>query len=289
MLGTPDVQAQGGSYVSSIGEMAALTREISSFRPQKGSDQTPSRQFTGGNGRYRMDILPDHDKLTLIIEREERYTVPGTTPGAPAYRVTDIGSTTLEVDTCPEDNGTIIVSASASGSYEVVGEGLLYRATLETDDTAEALVNEQANVSGRRHALTVRGTASGDRPTFVGGGGAVDSQLDASLTWSGAASTAAAPDVTLNTAEGVDTRDLRSAFTGGAFTAALVDEAIEAASQVWRNGHCLKLNVDPAGQEGGPRLGDADHGDHRAQGLGPGGQAGRHRHSGGYREGRAAR
>ena len=102
-------------------------------------------------------------------------------------------------------------------------------------------------MAGRRHALSVRGSAIGDRPAFAGGEGAVDFQLDASLTWSGEAS-AAAPAVTLDTAEGVETRDLRSAFTGGAFTAALVDAAIDAASQVWRDKRCLELKVEPPGK-----------------------------------------
>ena len=54
--------------------------------------------------------------------------------------------------------------------------------------------------------------------------------------------------MTLTTAEGVDARDLRSAFTGGAFTAALVDAAIDAASQVWRDKRCLELKVEPPGK-----------------------------------------
>jgi hypothetical protein len=80
----------------------------------------------------------------------------------------------------------------------------------------------------------------------------VGSQLDATLTWSGETGSAAAPTVTITTAEGLDARDLRSAFTGGAFTAALVDAAIDAAATVWQDGRCLKLNVDPPGKEVDP-------------------------------------
>ena len=62
----------------------------------------------------------------------------------------------------------------------------------------------------------------------------------------------ATPSVSLTTAEGVDTRDLRSAFTGGAFTAALVDAAIDAAETVWQDKRCLELEVDPPGKEVDP-------------------------------------
>jgi hypothetical protein len=54
--------------------------------------------------------------------------------------------------------------------------------------------------------------------------------------------------VNLTTAEGVDVRDLRSAFTGGAFTAALVDAAIDAAETVWQDKRCLELQVEPPGK-----------------------------------------
>ena len=56
----------------------------------------------------------------------------------------------------------------------------------------------------------------------------------------------------MTTAEGVDSRDLRSAFTGGAFTAALVDAAIDAAAKVWKDGRCLELVVEPPGKEVDP-------------------------------------
>jgi hypothetical protein len=165
--------------------------------------------------------------------------------------VTDTGGTTLQVDTCPDEAGTISISANASGTYDVVGEELGYHATLDTRDLATVTVSDQAEISGRQHALSVRGSATGDRPAFMGGEGAGDSQLDASLTWQGPLS-AAAPEVRVTTAEGVDARDLRSAFTGGAFTAALVDAAIDAASRVWKDGRCLELVVEPPGKEVDP-------------------------------------
>ncbi len=56
----------------------------------------------------------------------------------------------------------------------------------------------------------------------------------------------------MTTAEGVDARDLRSAFTSGAFTAALVDAAIDAAARVWKDGRCLELVVEPPGKEVDP-------------------------------------
>ena len=240
--------AQGGSYLSSIGQVLGYaSRPIGDFQPSKGSGRGTAEPLRSGGGRYRIDFAFDRDTLTLIIEATERYSVPGGSPDSAPFEVTDTGGTTLQVDTCPDEDGTIVVTANASGTYDVTGEGLSYHASLDTNDHATATVNDEAEVAGRQHALSVRGSAIGDSPAFAGGEGAVDSQLDASLTWSGEAS-AAAPAVTLDTAEGVETRDLRSAFTGGAFTAALVDAAIDAASQVWRDKRCLELKVEPPGK-----------------------------------------
>jgi hypothetical protein len=242
--------AQGGSTLSSIGQVLGWVRsEVGSFKPSKGSGSSSSDPFVRGGSRYRITKAWERDTLTLIIEMTEQYDVPGATPEAPGFSVTDTGGTTLQVDTCPDEDGTIVVTANASGTYDVAGEDLGYHATLDTRDVATVTVNDDAEIEGREHALTVRGTASGDRPAFAGGAGAVASQLDASMTWSGETSSAAAPAVTITTAEGLDARDLRSAFTSGAFTAALVDAAIDAAATVWQGGRCLKLNVDPPGRE----------------------------------------
>jgi hypothetical protein len=241
---------QGGSYLSSIGEVLGYAkRQIADFQPSKERQGGRLPAYESGGNRFRIDMVADRDTVTLLIEHTERYDVPAATPGSAWFNVTDSGGTTLQVDTCPDEDGTITVVANASGTYDVVGDGLTYHASLDTNDHATATVGDDAQVAGRSHALTVRGTAVGDRPGFAGGGGAVDSQLDASLTWSGAAGGGdVAPSVTLNTAEGLDTRDLRSAFTGGAFTAALVDAAIDGASQVWRAKRCLELKVEPAGR-----------------------------------------
>jgi hypothetical protein len=241
--------AQGGSYLSSIGQVLAYVgRVVGDFQPSKSTEGGRLPTYVGGGGRYRMDMVASHDTITFVIEVTERYSVPGATPDSPPFEVTDTGGTTLQVDTCPDEDGTITVTANASGTYDVVGEGLSYHASLDTNDHATATVNDEAEIAGRQHALTVHGTAVGDRPAFAGGEGAVDSQLDASLTLSGEAG----PQVSITTAEGVDARDLRSAFTGGAFTAGLVDAAIDAASVVWRDGRCLELEVDPPGKEVDP-------------------------------------
>ena len=168
-----------------------------------GSGRGTAEPLRSGGGRYRIDVAFDRDTLTLIIEATERYSVPGSSPDARPFEVTDTGGTTLQVDTCPDEDGTIVVTANASGTYDVVGEGLSYHASLDTRDVATVTVNPEAEIASRQHLLTVRGSAIGDRPAFAGGEGAVDSQLAASLTWSGEAS-AAAPAVTLDSAEGVD-------------------------------------------------------------------------------------
>jgi hypothetical protein len=251
-VGPPVVQAQGGSTVSSIGGILGWVESaIDEFKPSKETGRTLSDPYVGPNGRYRIVAARQQDTLTLIIEVTERYSVPGASPGSAAFDVTDTGGTTLQVDTCPDDGGTVTISANASGTYDVMGEGLAYHATLDTRDVATVTVGPDAEISGRDHVLTVRGSATGDRPAFVGGEGATDSQLDASLTWSGTLS-GAAPEVSVTTAEGVDARDLRSASTGGAFTAALVDAAIDAASRVWKDGRCLELVVEPPGKEVDP-------------------------------------
>ncbi len=207
--------AQGGSYISSIGQVLGYaSRLIGAFQPSKGSGSGTAEPLRSGGGSYRIDVAFDRDTLTLIIATTERYTVPGTSPDSPPFEVTDTGSTTLQVDTCPDEDGTIVVTANASGTYDVAGEGLSYHASLDTNDHATVTVNDEAEIAGREHALTVRGSAVGDRPAFAGGEGAVDSQLQGTLTWSGEASAPGSPSVDLTTAEGVDARDLRSAFTG---------------------------------------------------------------------------
>jgi hypothetical protein len=241
--------AQGGSYVSSIGQVLGYaSRLVGGFQPSKGSGRGTAEPLRSGGGSYRIGVAFDRDTLTLIIEATERYSVPGGSPDSPPFEVTDTGGTTLQVDTCPDEDGTIVVTANASGTYDVTGEGLSYHASLDTNDHATVTVNDEADIAGRQHTINVRGSAIGDRPAFAGGEGAVDSQLGATLTWSGEAGSGNTPGVTLDTAEGVDARDLRSAFTGGAFTAALVDAAIDAAATVWQDGRCLELKVDPPGK-----------------------------------------
>jgi hypothetical protein len=248
----PDAMAQGGSTISSIGQVLGwVTSAIDEFEPSKETGRTPDEPFVSDDGRYRIVAVKHQDTLTLIIEASDRYRVPGASPGSAAYAVTDTGGTTLQVDTCPDDGGTITVSAHASGTYDVVGDELGYHATLDTRDVATVTVRSDAEIARRDHLLTVRGSATGGRPAFLGGEGAGDSQLEASLAWSGTLSDAA-PEVSVTTAEGVDARDLRSAFTGGAFTAALVDAAIDAAARVWKDGRCLELVVEPPGKEVDP-------------------------------------
>jgi hypothetical protein len=248
----PRVQAQGGSTISSIGGILGwVDSAIDEFEPSKETGRTVSDPYVSPNGRYNIVAASQQDTLTIIIEVTERYSVPGATPGSAAYEVTDTGGTTLQVDTCPDDGGTVTISAIASGTYDVVGEELGYHATLDTRDKATVTVGPDAEISGRDHVLTVRGSATGDRPAFLGDEGAADSQLDASLTWSGTLS-GATPEVSVTTADGVDAGDLRSASTGGAFTAALVDAAIDAAARVWKDGRCLELVVEPPGKEVDP-------------------------------------
>ena len=162
-----------------------VTSAIDEFEPSKETGRTTDEPFVSEDGRYRIVAAQHQDTLTLIIEATERYSVPGASPGSAAYDVTDTGGTTLQVDTCPDDGGTVTISANASGTYDVVGEELGYHATLDTRDVATVTVGPDAEITGRQHVLTVRGSATGDRPAFLGGEGAGDSQLDASLTWSG--------------------------------------------------------------------------------------------------------
>ena len=245
------VAAQGGSTISSIGQVLGWVRSaIDQFEPSKETGRTPSDPFVSEDGRYRIVQGQATGHAHAHHRGERAVQRPGASPGS-TYEVTDTGGTTLQVDTCPDDGGTVTISANASGTYDVVGEALAYHATLDTRDVATVTVGPDAEISGRDHVLTVRGSAIGDRPAFLGGEGASDSQLDASLTWSGALSDAA-PEVSVTTAEGVDARDLRSAFTGGAFTAALVDAAIDAAARVWKDGRCLELVVEPPGKEVDP-------------------------------------
>jgi hypothetical protein len=257
--------AQGGSYLGSIGEMAGwIGGQIRAFQPSKGGASTSaephvrnetSTATVGGRpvtrqSTYRIVMATDRDTITFIIDRTERYAVTGPTPEAPQYEVRDGGGTTLQVDACPDEDGTITVTANASGTYDVIGDDLAYHASLDTREAATATVDAAAELAGREHSLTVRGSATGDRPAFAGGDGAVDSSLAAAATWSG--DTGTPPQVSITTAEGVDARDLRASFFGGFATAALVDMAIDAAETVWQDGRCLELVVEPPGKRVDP-------------------------------------
>ncbi len=142
--------AQGGSTISSIGGVLGwASNEVRDFKPSKDSGRSRSEPYASGDSRYRIDSAWERDTLTLIIEASERYSVPGSTPGSPPFEVTDTGGTTLQVDTCPDADGTITVSANASGTYDVVGEGLSYHASLDTRDVATVTVGDDAEIAGR--------------------------------------------------------------------------------------------------------------------------------------------
>ncbi len=259
------VVAQGGATLASIGEMRAfIVPQIQAFRPSKGGGASSSEPYVrsdtstptiGGrtvtrDSSYRIVMATDRDTITFIIERTERYAIPGATDDDVPYEVRDSGGVTLQVDTCPDDDGTVRVTANAAGTYDLVGGGVAYHTTLDTRDVAVATVDHAAELAGWKHELTVRSTASGERPSSAGGLGSLDARLDGSAAWAG--KTGSDPEVTLTDTTGVDERHVRASFFGGFATASIVDAAIEAAETVWRSGRCLELEVEPPGKRVDP-------------------------------------
>jgi hypothetical protein len=168
--------------------------------------------------------------------------------------VTDSGEATVIVDVCPDEDGTVVATATTSASVDAAGNGLGYRVVAEADDRAVATVNAQANVASVAHTGSMSRHATGDRAVFaVGGEGSAESHLEGSTSWtSDGAGTAGPSSVEVQVAEGANEVDVRAWVLTRALAATLTDTAIKAATRVWRGGRCLELKADPPGKEVDP-------------------------------------
>lgn len=256
---------QGGSFLTSVGQMVGYVESVvADFHPYKGGARDASPPYSrtettsstvGGrpvtrSTQYAITSATANDLITFTISLSERYAVPGATPTAAAFDIIDQGTINVLVDTCPDEDGTIKVQATSSGTYTVTGGGLTYRVGLEATDVTTALVNDEAHVASRAHGLRVQRRASGTRPDFAGGAASVESSVDASAAWDGGAD----GDGTLTTveitdAEGAEQADLNTSLFGGMLTSRVIDSAIDSAEKVWRAQRCLELEVDPPGKE----------------------------------------
>jgi hypothetical protein len=252
--------AQGGSMLTSGGQMAGLIdSQIASFQPSKSSGRLPDRPFEGTSThtvagrqvtrstRYALTGAFDRDTVSLAIHLTERYAIPGPTPDSPPLDVSDTGDVTIVIDTCPDEDGSVVASTTAQGSLDVTGPGLARRIVFTGSDRAVAMIDGEANVASRQHAVDADRQvidASAAEPS-------VSSHIGATLSWASDASGDSRSDaaVDVRTDEGATPGDVSSWLFGGALTGALADAAIEAAQRVWRDGRCLELKADPAGRQ----------------------------------------
>ena len=243
---------QGGSYLSSVGQVAGMVAEyVASTKPDKGSSRDPAAPFVRGDTRFEVRNARVRDTVTIGLTISETYEVPSRTPGQPAITVTDSGEATVIVDVCPDEDGTVVATATTSATVDAAGNGLGYRVVADADDRAVATVNGEANVASVAHSGTASRHATGDRAVFASGGeGSAESHLEGSTSWTtdGSGGAASPASVEIGVADGANEADIRAWVLTRALAASLTDQAITAAAQVWRGGRCLELKPDPPGQ-----------------------------------------
>ena len=90
--------------------------------------------------------------MTIGITLSETYSVPSRTPDQPPIAVTDAGEATVIADVCPDEDGTVVVTATTHATVDVMGNGLTYRVVADADDRALATVNDDAQVASVAHS-----------------------------------------------------------------------------------------------------------------------------------------
>ena len=216
---------------------------VAAAKPDKGSSRDPAAPFVRGNTRFEVRNARVRDTVTIGITIAETYEVPSRTPGQPPITVSDTGEATVIVDVCPDEDGTVVATATTSATVDAAGNGLGYRVVADADDRAVATVNGQANVASVAHTGSMRRHATGDRAVFASGGeGSAESHLEGSTSWTTDGAGSAGPSsVEVQVAEGANDADLRAWALTRALAASLTDQAIAAAAKVWRGGRCLEL------------------------------------------------
>ena len=243
---------------------------VGDVKPDKDSSRDPASPFERGGTRFEVRKVRVRDTVTIGITLSETYSVPSRTPGQPPIAVTDAGEATVIVDVCPDEDGTVVATATTSATVDAAGNGLSYRVVADADDRALATVNGQANVSSVAHSGPISRHATGDRAVFSSGGeGDAESHLTGTAEWTsdGSGNATVPTSVEVETAEGGNEADIRAWVLTRAMAGALTDGAIKAATRVWRGGRCLELKADPPGKTVEPGSRTEDQGHYRAEGL----------------------
>jgi hypothetical protein len=245
---------QGGSYLSSVGQVAgAVSDFVAQTKPDKDSSRDPSSPFVQGNTRFEVHSARVRDVVTFGITLSETYSVPSRTPDQPPISVTDSGEAIVIVDVCPDEDGTVVATATTSATVDAAGNGLSYRVVADAEDRAVATVNSRANIASIVHTGSMSRHATGDRAVFASAGeGIAESHLVGTTSWtSDASGTATGPaSVDIQVADGANEADIRAWALTRALAAALTDTAVTAGPRVWRDGkRCLELKADPPGKE----------------------------------------
>jgi hypothetical protein len=246
---------QGASYLASVGQVAGMVSEyVAAAKPDKLSSRDPAAPFVRGSTRFEVRNARVRDTLTIGITIAETYEIPSRTPGQPPITVSDAGEATVIVDVCPDEDGTVVATATTSATVDAAGNGLTYRVVADADDRALATVDGEANVASVAHTGSMSRHATGDRAVFASGGeGSAESHLEGSTSWTTDGAGSAGPSsVEVEVADGANEADIRAWALTRALAASLTDGAISAAATVWRGGRCLELVPDPPGQEVDP-------------------------------------
>jgi hypothetical protein len=228
---------------------------VAGTKVDKSSERLPTTPYQRGDTRFDLRFARVRDTLTIGVSLTEGYSVPSRTPGQPPIEVTDSGEATVIVDVCPDEDGTVVATATSSASVDAAGNGLAYQVRAEADDRALATVNGEAYVASVAHSGSMSRHATGDRAVFASGGeGSAESHIVGTARWT------AGPDgdptspttIEVDIADGANDADVRAWVLTRALAGTLTGDAIKAAEQVWRGGRCLELKPDPPGRTVAP-------------------------------------
>jgi hypothetical protein len=247
---------QGGSYLSAVGQVSATVKDlVAGTKVNKSSERLPTTPYQRGDTRMDLTFARVRDTLTIGVSLTEGYSVPSRTPGQPPIEVTDSGEATVIVDVCPDEDGTVVATATTSATVDAAGNGLTYGVVADAQDQAVATIDGEAHVAIVAHSGSMSRHATGDRAVFASGGeGSAESHLEASTSWTadGAGNTTSSSSVDVQVAEGANDADIRAWVLTRALAGTLTGDAVTAAEQVWRSGRCLELKPDPAGRTVAP-------------------------------------
>ena len=237
---------------------------VCNAKPDKGSSREPAPHSCAGTPASRSATPACATPSRSGSQYLGDVSVPSSTPDQPAIAVTDGGEATVIVDVCPDEDGTVVATATTSATVDAAGNGLSYRVVADADDRALATVNGQAEVASVAHARSWAATRPGAGSVLGrrGRGCRVAPRGHRRVDRGRLGRRDPPTSVEVVTAEGGNEADIRAwALTrarGGAHR-----QGHQAASRVWRGGRCLELKCRTAGQDRGAGLADRDQGHDR--------------------------